>query len=152
MHRYLKLALAYCKDNQFCETLDYKLCAVVVRGGAVVSVGFNKHNTNSFVEHYADKVKGHGRDFCMSTHAEQAAVLQARSKSDLSGSKIYVARLRKDARYDPIGMARPCLICEKVLQAYGIKRAYYTIDSDHYGIMKISSGNTSTDKIIRIDE
>lgn len=151
MHKHLQLALQYAKEHTYHDSLDYKLCAIIVSGGSVISVGYNKRNTNAFVEHYADQVKGQGRDFCMSTHAEQDAVLLSRYKTDLTGSKIFVARLRRHKTMDPIAMARPCAICENVLKAYGIKRAYYTIDNDHYGIMKPGSGNAGLDKIIRVD-
>lgn len=151
MHKYLSLAIEYAKQHDYHPSLDYKLCAIIVSGGNIISVGYNKRNTNAFVEHYADQVKGKGRDFCMSTHAEQNAVLLARHKTDLTGSKIYVARLRRHKDMDPIAMARPCPICENVLKAYGIKRAYYTIDNDHYGIMKPAMENNGYDKIVRND-
>lgn len=151
MHKYLLQAIEYARSHDYDKSLDYKLCAIVVSGGNVISVGYNKRNTNAFVEHYADQVKGKGRDFCMSTHAEQNAVLLARNKTDLTGSKIFVARLRRHKGMDPIAMARPCPICENVLKAYGIKRAYYTIDNDHYGIMKPGMEDNAYDKIVRTD-
>jgi deoxycytidylate deaminase len=133
------------ETNKYDEVVDYHLSAIIVRGGSIVSVGYNKANTNSFVEHYADRVKGK-RNFCLSTHAEMDAVLRIRNKIDLSGCKIFVAR-RKLIDGSP-GMARPCAICEEVLRSYGIKRAFYTIDDNHYGIMSISE-TQARDKIER---
>lgn len=139
MQKYLKLAIKNAKAHTFDDHMEYFLCAVIVRGGNVLSVGFNKRQTNGFVEHYTDQVRGGGRDYCLSTHAEMDAVAQARSKTDLRGCKIYVARIRKPGNptgHD-IGLARPCEICQNLLYAYGIRKAYYTIDDNNYGVMKV---------------
>jgi deoxycytidylate deaminase len=151
MHKYLDMALQFAKDHEYHDTLTYNLCAIIVSGGRVMSIGYNKRSTNAFVEHYADKARGRGRDFCLSMHAEQEAVLLARQKTDLTGSKIFVARVRREKTMDPVGMARPCVICENMLRAYGIKRAYYTIDTNHYGIMHLGTIKSGNDKIIRTD-
>lgn len=119
--------------------LEYHLCAVLVRGGSVISVGFNKRNTNAFVEHYTDLARGQ-RDWCMSTHAEMDAVLGARSKTDLRGTKIFVIRKHLDTKnYSTFGLAKPCEICQHVLYNYGVRRAYYTIDDQNHGVMKIEN-------------
>lgn len=148
MHRYLRLAMQYADDYPFDEEMDYNLCALIVKGGSVISVGYNKMNTNAFVEHYADITRGRGRDFCLSTHAEQDAVLKARSKVDLRGCKIFVAR-RKKIDGGP-GMARPCPICENVLLNYGIRKAYYTINREQYGKMLIKPYGDTSDVIIEV--
>lgn len=143
MHRYLRLAMQYATDKDYGDQIDYHLCAIIVRGGSVISVGYNKHNTNAFVEHYADIARGRGRDFCLSTHAEQDAILKARNKVDLRGTKIFVARrLRLNGKP---GMARPCPICENALNSYGIRKAYYTINEHQFGKMLIKPNGDSTD-------
>lgn len=134
MHKYLRMALDIASKNEYDDTLEYHLCAIIVRGGSIVSVGFNKRSHNSFVEHYMDVAK-FGRDWCCSTHAEMDAVLRARGKSDLRGCKIFVARRRK--RDGQPAMARPCEICQHVLYNYGIRRAYFTMDNESYGVMKV---------------
>ena len=143
MHRYLRLAMQYANEKQYSNQIDYHLCAIIVRGGSVISVGYNKHNTNAFVEHYADIARGRGRDFCLSTHAEQDAILKARNKVDLRGCKIFVARrLRLNGKP---GMARPCPICENALNSYGIRKAYYTINEHQFGKMLIKPNGDTTD-------
>ena len=143
MHRYLRLAMQYATDKDYGDQIDYHLCAIIVRGGSVISVGYNKHNTNAFVEHYADIARGRGRDFCLSTHAEQDAILKARNKVDLRGTKIFVARrLRLNGKP---GMARPCPICENALNSYGIRKAYYTINEHQFGKMLIKPNGDTTD-------
>lgn len=139
MHKHLDRAIKNALAHNYDDFLEYQLCAVIARGGSIVSVGFNKRQTNSFVEHYTDRVRGSDRDYCMSTHAEMDAVAQVRSKTDLTGCKMYVARIRPVGNLagENLGMARPCEICQKVLWAYGIRRAYYTINDNEYGVMKI---------------
>jgi len=151
MHKHLKTAIKYAKAHKFDEGLEYHLCAVIVRGGSVISVGYNKHNTNGFVEYYADQVKGSGRDYCLSTHAEMAAVTLARSKTDLNGCKIFVIRLRSPGAKGEVGLARPCAICENMLYNYGIRRAYYSIDDYNYGVMTITKHEID-DRIIKLSK
>lgn len=146
MHRYLRLAMQYAEDNKYADGIDYHLCAIIVRGGSVISVGYNKLNTNAFVEHYADIARGRGRDWCLSTHAEQDAILKARSKVNLRGCKIFVSR-RKKIDGGP-GMARPCPICENALASYGIRKAYYTINENQFGKMLIKGSGETADIVI----
>jgi tRNA(Arg) A34 adenosine deaminase TadA len=52
------------------------------------------------------------------------------------GAIIYVARIRLiDGKF---GMARPCKSCLKVLISKKVKKIYYTIDHDEYGIINFS--------------
>lgn len=146
MHKFLKLAINSAMSHPYDENMTYCLCAVLVKGNSVVSIGYNKMATSGFVEHYADRVKGRMRDFHLSTHAEMDAILKVRSKTDLRGAKIYVARPRADGQ---VGMARPCEVCQHVLFSYGIKRAFYTISDNEYGVMRVVDPFTSNDKIVR---
>lgn len=146
LHKHLQNALALAEAYEYDTIQAYHFAALVVRGGSIISAGYNKSSTNSFVEHFADRVKGQ-RNFCLSTHAEMDAVLRARGKTDLNGAKIFVARKKRDDGLP--GLARPCVICEEVLRSYSIKRAFYTIDSHHYGIMCVGEKNTR-DTIVRI--
>lgn len=132
MNKFFRIALQNAREHDF-DTLEFKLCSVITRGGSIISVGFNKRNTNGFVDYYSELAKGQ-RAFCESTHSEMDAVLQARDKTDLRGCKIHVLRLKEN---DTLGLAKPCEICEHVLYNYGIKKAFYTIDDTNYGIMKI---------------
>ena len=136
MHKYIRIADQYVRSHVYNDQQDFRLGAVIVRGGNVISVGYNKHNTNGFVEHYTDVARGK-RSYCLSTHAEMDAVLRGREKTDLRGCKIYIARIRLDNNC--LGMARPCEICQHVLFNYGIKKAYYSIDANTYGVMKVDN-------------
>lgn len=135
MMKYLKMAERLALEHDYDPVLEYFLCALIIKGGRVVGTGYNKKSTNSFVEHYADLARGTGRDYCMSTHAELDAICKSRAKTDLRGSKIYVVRIKPSGG---IGMAKPCPICQCALLAYGIKKAYYSIADNEYGVMKVS--------------
>lgn len=140
MHKFLEAARVAIKNHEYDDKVSYRLAALLVRGGKIVSIGYNSSTTNSFVEHYTDSVLGSGRGYLISTHAEMSAVLQVRSKIDLTGSKIYVARLKAD---DSFGLAKPCIICRKILYSYGIKRAIYSIEENNYGVLKIVEPETT---------
>lgn len=146
MHKHLQKAEKLALEHEFDEGLEYFLCAILVKGGKILSTGFNKKATNAFVEHFADRARGQ-RDYCMSTHAEQDAVLRARGKIDLRGAKVFVVRIKVSGG---LGMARPCSICYGVLQSYGIGRAYYSIDDQYCGILQIDEHpmEKKMDKII----
>lgn len=145
MNKHLQYTIKQAMAHEYEPTIDHKVCAVIVRGGAILSVGFNQRKTNAFVEYYTDKVRGCGRGYSMSTHAEHSAVLSIRKKTDLTGSVIYVARLRSPgSTYGKVGLSRPCSICMRVLFSYGIKKAYYTISDHEYGVIKISKETINT--------
>lgn len=123
MDRYLKLAAKFCRDHDYDPTLEYNLCAIIVSGGRVLSVGYNNRSNSALQEFYKTQ------DYSCTLHAEVDAVLRVRRKIDLRGSKIYVVRrLAGDTPDKPMfGMARPCLTCQTVLYRYGVRKMYYTI-------------------------
>ena len=53
------------------------------------------------------------------------------SKLDV-GSIVYLVRIRRDGMF---GNSKPCPNCQKVLRTTGIKRVYYSIANDEYGVM-----------------
>lgn len=149
MHRYLEKAMGYCLTHDYNPELSFHHCAIIVKGGSIVSIGYNDLKVNGFVEHYS-QVCRNKRHYCMSTHAEMSAILKARRKIDLRGSKIFVARRSFLDKKDLYAMSRPCVICTHILSDFNITRAYYTIDNSTYGIMNINPDNVeeSSDKII----
>ena len=107
--------------------LEYSLAAAIVSGGRVLSVGMNKQKFNSIIDVFKTNEWSN-------IHAEVDAILRVRNKIDLTGSKIYVARMTVDG---DIRNAMPCEMCVNILRTYGIKRAIYTIDDSSYGVLKI---------------
>ena len=132
--KFLDRAAAYARTADYDPTLYFHLCAVIVRGGKILSVGYNNRHGSAMQEYYRVD------EFCVTQHAEVDAVLGARRKIDLTGAKIYIARtLLDDTENKPrLGLALPCEMCRAVLFAYGISRAIYTIDNNSYGVLKIT--------------
>lgn len=91
---------------------------VIVRGGAVVSLGLNDPGRNCFSDYYATHS-------AFTIHSELAAIKKVRRKIDLSGCVAYNLRLDK---HGEVRMAKPCLGCQKLLADYGIKKCYYSVD------------------------
>jgi tRNA(Arg) A34 adenosine deaminase TadA len=49
------------------------------------------------------------------------------------GSTVYVARIR--LLNGEFAMARPCVDCQKILKSKRVKRVYYTISHNEYGVL-----------------
>lgn len=119
MLKHLRYAYEQAKDHEFDPYLEYNLCAVIVRGGNVLSVGFNRQGWNPLSEFYRVEKRA------CNIHAEIDAITSKRNRVRFEDSKIYIVRLKRNGS---VGSAKPCEMCQHVLYNYGIKRAYYTID------------------------
>jgi len=102
----------------------WRLSAVIVKGGAVLSVGQSKLRTNPAVCDFDEP----GVRERVSIHAEMDALKRC---GNPKGAVIYVARI---GRSNDIGLAKPCRSCQKKLIAAGIKRVVYTINNVEYGV------------------
>jgi len=141
MNPHLETALSFARHFKHDPKLPAILTAMIVSGGRVLSVGFNRRTPsgNGLQEYYKTN------PFCNSIHAEVDAVLSARKKIDLRGSKMYIVRRQRgDCAENPkIVLAKPCEMCQAVLFSYGIKRATYTVSNNEYGILKITDPRLS---------
>ena len=90
----------------------YKLGAIILHRGKIVSTGVNKRKTHPIA--YATREQ--------ELHAEMDALRKLKSK-DLKGGIIFIARWRKTGP----GLARPCSDCINILSKYGITKVVYTI-------------------------
>jgi len=95
----------------------YKFGAVIAAQSKPLSFGVNTIKTHPMNTTYGDH--------CISIHAEMSAVL--RSKTDLKGATIYVARnsINKNSR--------PCVTCRAHLKEAGIR---YMVYHDGSGIVR----------------
>lgn len=126
--KYMEFALQKLREHDYGH-LEYRFVAVIAKGGRVLSVGFNSGRKHGLIETFRQP------DECWTNvHAECDAVLRARRKIDLRGSKVYVARMTVDGS---VRGACPCPMCQRVLALYGVRRAYFTLDSGATGSMKI---------------
>lgn len=55
-------------------------------------------------------------------------------KMDVGGT-LYVARVRFDD--GELGMSLPCPNCQKMIRSRGIKKVYYSINKDQYGLWNV---------------
>lgn len=103
MNRYMELAAALSRQS----SMPKQVGAIVVRGGRVLGVGFNREGS---CRHTPS---------AWSRHAEVAAVLDA---GDARGCTLYVYRGKMGPR-----LSKPCQSCQTLLRAAGIKKVYYSV-------------------------
>ncbi len=133
LHKHLQSAINLAHNHEYDDCLSYRHACVIVRGGSILSVGFNGIRKNSFVDDIVKKVGvNHGHNPTL--HSEMDAIVSVRNKIDLTGAKIYIARIRPGKE---VGMSAPCKLCQNALVRYGIKKAYFTISANTFGVMKL---------------
>ena len=92
----------------------YRVGAVLVRSGRVLSTGHNKVGHRS------------KQRIWESVHAEESAIvnaLKSGSMGRIPGSILYVVRILSDGS---LSCAKPCTKCNALIQSVGIKKVVYT--------------------------
>jgi len=91
----------------------FKLGAVIVKGGSIISIGFNRN-------------EGHPAAYYGSTfHAEYDAIRKA--PSSIKGTKMFVYRFaRKDGSLKD---SKPCILCQKEIAKVGISSVTFMEDN-----------------------
>jgi len=102
--------------------------AVIVKGGSVVSFGFNKSNHCQFGQRFRHMGKGPATQ-----HAEISAILGL-PRSATQGADVYVVRINNDCDWR---MSKPCPMCEQALRFVGVKRVFYTTGDKHYDYHRV---------------
>ena len=95
----------------------YKLGCVLVKKNRIISRGFNQIKTHTKSIHKFNML-----------HAEISALIGI-DYNKLENCYAFVYRERKNGTP---AMAKPCEACELALRKAGVKRVYYTIDTDPY--------------------
>lgn len=99
------------------QNVTHQLCALVVSKNRVLGVGYNQPKTHPI-----------SKDTLMQQiHAEMSLVVRCTS-NELEGADVIVARCRPSGKP---GLAKPCKYCEGILRRYGVRRVFYTINSDN---------------------
>lgn len=94
---------------------QYKISAVVLHKGVPLAFGFNKlTKTHPLTKKY-DKNK--------TLHAEMVAILKVRYHKLLPKCTVVVYR---EDRHGKPAMAKPCYMCQQVLNDLGIKKVTYS--------------------------
>lgn len=99
------------------EHRQHRMGAVIVKGGRVLSTGYNQLRPSKLI----------GTN---TLHAEAHAVLKLLKDNrlhDLVGSDCYVTRFTRGGR---VGMSRPCPHCMELLRSSGVRRVYFTTDNE----------------------
>jgi len=91
----------------------FRLGAVVVKSGRVLSQGVNVPKKNPYTPPHRESV-----------HAEVNAI---RGVVDPSGATVYVARLDS---FDNMALAKPCEYCIKHMEANGIYRVVFSVSEN----------------------
>jgi deoxycytidylate deaminase len=123
--RFAKIALELAGEAT--HDVTHQLCALVVSKNRVLSVGYNQPKTHPISSETQ----------MQQLHAEMDAIVRcpytpvsnpAREKPPLSGAEVIVARVRPSGKP---GLAKPCEVCERLLARLGIRRVFYTINSNY---------------------
>jgi len=105
----------------------FKHGAVLVKGGSVINVSYNKDKYKRFGNRFRNtRVCGHATH-----HAELGCVLGL-DKSITQGSTMYVVRVNRHGEYR---LSKPCQMCSDVLRFCGVKKVVYT--KNEVGIEKV---------------
>ena len=112
--RFAKVALELAGEAT--HDVTHQLCALVVSKNRVLSVGYNQPKTHPIsVDTKMQQL-----------HAEMDAILRC-AESDVGGAEVVVARVKPSGKP---GLARPCRVCEGILKRFGVRRVFYTTDSE----------------------
>jgi deoxycytidylate deaminase len=93
----------------------HKLGAVIVKGGRVLSTGYNEVR-------YTRELRN------ATLHAEEAAILKllkAKRLADLAGAELFVSRVKPSGN---TGLSRCCDRCLSLIRSVGIDTVHYTND------------------------
>jgi len=114
IQRFARIAVELAGEHD--ADVTHQLCALVVSKSKVLSIGYNKPKTDPI-----------SKDTTMQQlHAEMSAVKRCR-EGELQGVDVIIARCRPSGKP---GLAKPCKICEDILRDRGVRRVFYTINSE----------------------
>lgn len=94
----------------------YKIGAVLVRQGKVISIGSNVYKT------HPQQISCFTNEHGSSIHAELNAII-GHSRHLFKKATIYTVRIRAD---NTISISRPCKSCISILKDLGIKKMLYS--------------------------
>ncbi len=112
--RFAKIAMELAVEAE--RDVTHELCALVVSKNRVLSVGYNQPKTHPIS---SDTVQ-------QQLHAEMDALLRC-PEADAEGAEVIVVRVKPSGKP---GLAKPCGVCQGILRRFGVRRVFYTIDSE----------------------
>jgi deoxycytidylate deaminase len=106
-----------------------RVAALIAVRDKIIRYGVNKNKSHPFAAKYGKNEQS------IYLHAETDAILNALKYFDhpdeLQKATIYIARAKKVSTHDHsmmMGMAKPCLGCQRALATFGICDVVYTTD------------------------
>jgi tRNA(Arg) A34 adenosine deaminase TadA len=102
--------------------------AVLIKGGSIINISFNKENYTSFGTRFRNPSRGHA-----TVHAEIGCIL-GMSRNVTTGSDLYVCRINKEGEFRN---SKPCSMCHEALKHVGVKRVYYTTNNNTIEMYKL---------------
>tara|TARA_B110000259_G_scaffold175579_1_gene210926 strand:- start:2008 stop:2634 length:627 start_codon:yes stop_codon:yes gene_type:complete len=116
-HLYLKQAANYAKHSN----LTHKHGCIILYNDKIISWGHNKKHPS--LKNY-------------SIHAEIDAINRLnrkyKNKKTISNCSLYVVRIRNGLNdKDSLKMSKPCINCGNKINKIGIRKIYYSVDSDY---------------------
>ena len=116
------------KEEAIKSKEHFKHGAVLVKGSKKKKKGRNKNRYCSFGKQFR-KEPGDA-----TLHAELSVIL-GMDRNVTSGGDVYVVRINNQGDFM---LSKPCSMCEAAMRKVGIKKAYYSIDNNTYGVMRLS--------------
>lgn len=114
MQRYIDIAKRQAEQSIYGI---YKHGSVLVKGGRIINVAYNKNNTTSFGKKFRENILGRA-----TKHAEINVIYNI-DKNTTTGATVYVVRVGKSGDFR---LSKPCSMCEEVLKFCGIKKVVYS--------------------------
>ena len=105
---------------------NYRLGAVIVNR-KIRSRGRNRLKTHPIMH------KFHQPNRMLGIHAEIDACLKL-PQEQLIGADLYVCRILNNRRFS---LAKPCSVCLEIMRRFNLRKVYYTISDEEYGVIKL---------------
>lgn len=121
-----KRIMEIAKSAAIKSSFKYQVGAVILKHGRVISIGFNINKTHPLAR----------KHFKWGTvHAEVAAVIGCRyNREVLKDSDIFVFRFN---RMGKPAMAKPCAQCTMLLNEFNVRRAFWTVEENCWGMARV---------------
>ena len=103
---------------------------VIVYNGEVISEGYNQYTT--YFEHQ------------YTMHAEIDALRKIKKNKKISECELYVVRIGTNLMGQPLKYSKPCPDCTRAILKSGIKRVYFSTDSQSDFPSSSSSSSSSS--------
>lgn len=112
-----------------------KMASAIVYRNRIISIGMNSMKSHPLQAKYAKN------EHAIFLHSEIAAIKNALREidvDDMSKCEIYIARVKKEKPFTKkyvLGLAKPCIGCERAIAEFGLKRVVYTCDDGKHEVM-----------------